>query len=74
MIMIWPIDTLMQLGIHPTASEPTPQEAWESLAARITYLFSEKVGILIGPSSDLCKKSCLLSTMEDRNAYIHWLQ
>lgn len=64
----------MQLGIHPRATEPTPQEARESLVARITFLFSEKVGILIGPSSDLCKKLCLLSIMEHRNAYIHWLQ
>ncbi|KAK4264544.1 hypothetical protein QN277_025704 [Acacia crassicarpa] len=39
----WPTGkSLVLLGIHPTASEPTPQEAWESLVARITYLFSEK--------------------------------
>ncbi|XP_028759336.1 small RNA 2'-O-methyltransferase [Neltuma alba] len=33
---------LEKLGIHPTASDLTPQEAWESLVARIAYLFSEK--------------------------------
>lgn len=53
----------MQLGIHLTASDPTPQEAWESLVARITYLFSEKVGILIGLRSDLCKK--VMSTLNN---------
>ncbi|KAF7842437.1 small RNA 2'-O-methyltransferase isoform X1 [Senna tora] len=33
---------LEQLGIKPMTTDPTPQEAWESLVARITYIFSEK--------------------------------
>ncbi|KAI9122496.1 hypothetical protein K1719_006336 [Acacia pycnantha] len=59
---------LEKLGIHPTASEPTPQEAWESLVARITYLFSEKflpsLHPLIGHlGATLCRKGDLCGSI-----------
>jgi hypothetical protein len=46
--------TILQLGIIPETTDLTPQEAQESLVARIAYLFSEKVGKFFCVLSDGC--------------------
>lgn len=35
--------SLLQLGVHPDSSAPSPEEAWNSLLSWIEYIFSDKV-------------------------------
>lgn len=38
---------LVQLGINPAGDNPTELEPWDALIERMTYLFSNEVGVCL---------------------------